>query len=1576
MIRRTKSSANVTLPPKKTYVLFSGLTSLQKRLYRSVLGKNSKDLINCLASSGSSVPPDANFLMQDKDADNNDAKNDPNDKKKKQRYTPGRQSTSTSTTQKHKVTKMTQNQLMNSLKSMKSVWISLRKIINHSYLIPNVEPQPPIEGEHLVSASGKLILLDSVLKRILPKGHRVLIFSTSTETLDILQDYCALRRWNTSRLDGSIRGSDRGDLISNFQNQSTAVTAATAATTATTTTTTTTTTNPQKRTFDQLGKAEQPVSTPIFLLSTRAAGVGITLTSADTVIFFDSDFNQAADLQAEQRCYRIGQNKTVLSLRLICRGSIEHLYYLRSVRKAALADAVMREGRFKQNMTAKEKEQSDRQYVNIIVPDEVMVGDPDGKNFINVSDQPEMVLDRVDKNGNEFYKQAPVKNVDNGVDSSAMTATIGCLMQQGVGDDFNDVDDCVRQESNPNVKKTKEDEDHEMEKKTSMLYTRDDLDWITTDGYSPCYYRKLEKIKQLKRMAKNPDGSDANIDIDDNDDDDDDVLTAEDDYRRRRIGGLSDFMESAALQSAKESRQATVYAGPAAGPLRKIDRSDNDMVTINEDENKNINNEGGESKPRKIFDPTNIPTMRLAHFQDIVTVDFDRDEAEEEQKFKNRAENILSRRSYSFGDQNTTSTNTGGQKGLGGNYSDFLAQIARENDDFGNDTQGPDSDVIVDGKRNRTSTTQHTDLSMYFSAPKKEKKGSDDDDDCGGGGSGGATKRKSLKTPANSTKSRQSGNKSSKSMQSNELEIDSDMVISLTSYFHQFVEDNAATAQKRIAFHQKWSLERKLNGSLPSLESISSVVIHGLYRPLVENILLDLSNCYDNIHVNVSQFDSFISTFFTNINPPTHLLTDTTLVNSLPSDTIPDNVYKSIYNQNFEYFNSFSYLNDFFINQKKISDEIVKSNPLLRKLTNDLIPQLCGDFCNILLLRLQSYMDKQAEYLPQVYVSTEPSVKADGETYTDMTQATKIQDVSIVTKKYQNFVLFTILIILLDNFFSEIKVLVTGLDNLAQDWYNIIPLGELLENGTTYPLGLLDRGGGDGDGGEDGDGDGGGGVINKDTPSDELTITYRSTLSTRITSHTDFTRWFYQVLINYSPEYNNITTDFAVYELDGELTKPSKKRKFLIQYENVVQMEQALQFATVYMYNGITPPIVPLEVLRSMRKINTLEDDGDDNKIQNNDQNNDQNNYNYETDDNINNIAQLHNVNGNMLIPQYILGTHRSCIFPLLQQRDEEFYFSNPSLPTTTTSTNTPTRSQSTSGDNETDQSNHVFAMGRSNGYILINFADNSGKFGRGRLFSSLQTMSPELTTTYSNLKDMKRCKLGEVVLGKISNSPNVGDGEFPGVGDVLVNNFAEKAQNMIHKYQKLHPVPQNSQLPPPNPFLPNQTHLKTEMKYIANLIVIDSNDRSKPPTLDQVKKGLEKIFAFAKLFGLVIITPKQSIYGSSDGTGDASYYAFEKLIRSLVTLFNTDCYVFQYVTPPQPQLQGGSSNGSFGNNNHNNNHNNNRGQSSYNNPQSRPQHTQNGYSNPSHSGNRQNNNNHTGAHQQRGNISNYFQRK
>ncbi|KAL0429090.1 UNVERIFIED_CONTAM: putative helicase CHR10 [Sesamum radiatum] len=185
---------------------------------------------------------------------------------------------------------------------------------SHPYLFPGIEPEPYQEGEHLVQASGKLLILDQLLQKLHDVGHRVLLFAQMTHTLDIIQDFLELRKYAYERLDGSIRAEERFAAIRRFSQNS----------------------------VTKSASADAYISSPfVFLISTRAGGVGLNLMAADTVIFYEQDWNPQVDKQALQRAHRIGQSNHVLSINLVTGRTIEEVIMRRAERKLRLSHNVI-----------------------------------------------------------------------------------------------------------------------------------------------------------------------------------------------------------------------------------------------------------------------------------------------------------------------------------------------------------------------------------------------------------------------------------------------------------------------------------------------------------------------------------------------------------------------------------------------------------------------------------------------------------------------------------------------------------------------------------------------------------------------------------------------------------------------------------------------------------------------------------------------------------------------------------------------------------------------------------------------------------------------------------------------------------------------------------------------------------------------------------------------------------------------------------------------------------------------------------------------------------------------------------
>lgn len=212
-----------------------------------------------------------------------------------------------------------------SSQALRNIIMQLRKVCNHPFLFPDIEKafsknsafhEP---GPDLFRAAGKFELLDRVLPKLKMTGHRVLMFCQMRQLMDIMEDYLKWREIKYLRLDGCTKSEDRGALLKLFN-------------------------DPNSEYF-------------IFLLSTRAGGLGLNLQAADTVIIFDSDWNPHMDLQAQDRAHRIGQKNEVRVLRLITVNSVEEKILAAAKYKLDLNEKIIKAGMFDNKSTGQERRQ-------------------------------------------------------------------------------------------------------------------------------------------------------------------------------------------------------------------------------------------------------------------------------------------------------------------------------------------------------------------------------------------------------------------------------------------------------------------------------------------------------------------------------------------------------------------------------------------------------------------------------------------------------------------------------------------------------------------------------------------------------------------------------------------------------------------------------------------------------------------------------------------------------------------------------------------------------------------------------------------------------------------------------------------------------------------------------------------------------------------------------------------------------------------------------------------------------------------------------------------------------------------
>ncbi|OQR89442.1 chromatin structure-remodeling complex subunit snf21, partial [Thraustotheca clavata] len=239
-------------------------------------------------------------------------------------------------------------------KGLSNILMQLRKVCNHPYLFQT--QGYPIDFD-IVRSSGKFELLDRILPKLHAAGHRVLMFSQMTQLMHVLEDYFNYRGFRYLRLDGSTSADER-----------------------------------EQRMF-MFNASDSPYF--IFLLSTRAGGLGLNLATADTVIIFDSDWNPAMDAQAQDRAHRIGQKNEVRVFRLITNSPIEEKILSRATEKMNMNNLVVEAGKFH----AKSKEADRRAMLESLIKmenedagEEAMVMDNEELNSIMALTDSELAL--------------------------------------------------------------------------------------------------------------------------------------------------------------------------------------------------------------------------------------------------------------------------------------------------------------------------------------------------------------------------------------------------------------------------------------------------------------------------------------------------------------------------------------------------------------------------------------------------------------------------------------------------------------------------------------------------------------------------------------------------------------------------------------------------------------------------------------------------------------------------------------------------------------------------------------------------------------------------------------------------------------------------------------------------------------------------------------------------------------------------------------------------------------------------------------------------------------------------------
>ena len=287
MLRRMKESqgVNLGLPPKTELVMFLPLAPMQRFWYKRLLTRLDQGFLDAVFSNSADKTiqdaQDPKVVGSQHIVNDSELSDLSNDQWGETREVVER------AIEESKSTDGKWRKLMNLL-------MQLRKCCNHPYLLPNAEPDDGGDAATLILASSKMIFLDKLVEELcVRQGKKVLIFSGFTKMLDVCEDFLHLKagtheatppRFKFGRLDGTTPRARRNLNIRLFN------------------------TDPSYK---------------VMLISTRAGGLGINLASASDVVMLESDWNPQADLQAQARAHRIGQQNPVTIYRLIMQGTVE-----------------------------------------------------------------------------------------------------------------------------------------------------------------------------------------------------------------------------------------------------------------------------------------------------------------------------------------------------------------------------------------------------------------------------------------------------------------------------------------------------------------------------------------------------------------------------------------------------------------------------------------------------------------------------------------------------------------------------------------------------------------------------------------------------------------------------------------------------------------------------------------------------------------------------------------------------------------------------------------------------------------------------------------------------------------------------------------------------------------------------------------------------------------------------------------------------------------------------------------------------------------------------------------------------
>ncbi|KAF8797773.1 hypothetical protein BYT27DRAFT_7265322 [Phlegmacium glaucopus] len=345
LLRRMKVDVEMNLPPKKEYVLYAPLSVRQREAYDRVLDGGLRKWLIHGGTGGVEVVGDDEPIEEEASDEDEEQEGSEHRRASKRFIKGGRKGYAvdgdddeyfeslergnldkrglkvikTKEEEEAEEAKIgrehqlrTKVKQVNNMKLQNTV-MQLRKVCSHPFLFDwPIDPNTryPVLGEELVNASGKMMVLDRLLRELFKRGHKVLLFSQFTTMLDIIEEWAVdYMGWSICRIDGSTAPLDRREEMNRFQNG-----------------------------------GDDPDAPRLFLLSTRAGGLGINLVAADTVIFYDQDWNPQMDAQAQDRAHRIGQTRPVLIFRLVSAHTVETKIMQRATEKRKLEVLIIAKG--------------------------------------------------------------------------------------------------------------------------------------------------------------------------------------------------------------------------------------------------------------------------------------------------------------------------------------------------------------------------------------------------------------------------------------------------------------------------------------------------------------------------------------------------------------------------------------------------------------------------------------------------------------------------------------------------------------------------------------------------------------------------------------------------------------------------------------------------------------------------------------------------------------------------------------------------------------------------------------------------------------------------------------------------------------------------------------------------------------------------------------------------------------------------------------------------------------------------------------------------------------------------------